>query len=360
MTNKTDPAVAEYLARTKTALAGLPASEVEEIIDDIGPHLSEIAGELDEVTVDALSERLGTPEQYAAELRAAAGYPAGGPEPAASSTALPRLTLWGLTAGVFAAFVLGLAGSFGRYPPVPMAVFAVFALLGVALLLSGTVRVGDLADLPEAEAARQSGRRFVAALPARLVGFFLSLRPAWGVLRTLVLGAALLLGLARVEPAQMFLVVAALVVTLGFRSRTDQRLRWGVAAANAFAIGYTLVLTAWLVSVIPYRNDVYLVDSSPNVPQQRNVYVFEPDGRPLSEVYLYDQDGNPINVLKMSCDEIYGDVTNKVPQPIVERLDTGECVERTGPPFTVVIPHASTPPSASAPPATSLSAPTSK
>jgi uncharacterized membrane protein len=72
MTTRTHPAVDEYLARTQAALSDLPASQVEEIVEDIGPHLSETTGELGSgVTVAALTERLGTPEQYASELRAA-------------------------------------------------------------------------------------------------------------------------------------------------------------------------------------------------------------------------------------------------------------------------------------------------
>jgi len=367
MTIKTDPAVVEYLARTKAALAGLPAAEVEEIIDDIGPHLSEIAAELDEVSIETLSARLGAPEEYAAELRTAAGYPSGEPEPEPGrpATLLPRLTLWGLVGGVLAAFGFGLGGPFGRFPPELLVVFGLPALLGLALLVSGAVRIDELADLSEAEAARRSGRRFVESLPVWLVDFVRSLRPAWVVVRTLALAAGFLLGVQRSpELGQLLLSLAALMVlfVFGSRARTDRRWRWAVRAANAYALGLTLVLFVALISVLPVNNnDVYFAGGPVSADPPQNIYAFGPDGKPLSEVYLYDQDGRPIFVWAASCRLGPDDgQTNRVPQPIVERTENGECVERVEPPFTVAIPRSGTPSAtSSAPPSAPQSAPQS-
>ena len=41
-------AVRVYLARVRTALADLPASEIEEILEDVRPHLAELEAELGE------------------------------------------------------------------------------------------------------------------------------------------------------------------------------------------------------------------------------------------------------------------------------------------------------------------------
>src|SRR5689334_3464157 len=98
MSAPTNTAVSEYLNRTQAALADLPAAEVEEILEDIGPHLAEVADELGEgVSVETLIERLGTPEDYASELRTAAGYPPAETTPKPAGVLLSRLALWLLT-----------------------------------------------------------------------------------------------------------------------------------------------------------------------------------------------------------------------------------------------------------------------
>lgn len=61
--------VEQYAQAVREALADLPAAEREELLEDLPDHLAEVAAE-DEGT---LRERLGDPQTYAAELRAAAG-----------------------------------------------------------------------------------------------------------------------------------------------------------------------------------------------------------------------------------------------------------------------------------------------
>ncbi|MYW00570.1 hypothetical protein GT354_20250, partial [Streptomyces sp. SID3343] len=70
------PVAADYRVEVARVVADLPPSEAEEILDDVELNLSEVVAELDgAVTSDLLRARLGTPQEYAAELRAAAGYP---------------------------------------------------------------------------------------------------------------------------------------------------------------------------------------------------------------------------------------------------------------------------------------------
>lgn len=70
-TDPTDTAVttAAYVAAVAEALAGVPEPERQELLDDLGEHLTELAAEDDE----PLDVRLGSPESYAAELVASAG-----------------------------------------------------------------------------------------------------------------------------------------------------------------------------------------------------------------------------------------------------------------------------------------------
>jgi hypothetical protein len=61
--------VASYGAAVRDALADLAAGEREDLLEDLEDHLAEVAAE----SGAPLRDRLGTPEQYAAELRAAYG-----------------------------------------------------------------------------------------------------------------------------------------------------------------------------------------------------------------------------------------------------------------------------------------------
>jgi hypothetical protein len=72
-----------YLDELRVCFADLPAAERIELLDDVAEHLAEVADEVGGPLVD----RLGPPQQYAAELCAAAGLPAPG---MAATTAFGR------------------------------------------------------------------------------------------------------------------------------------------------------------------------------------------------------------------------------------------------------------------------------
>jgi uncharacterized membrane protein len=73
MTSHDPEAVARYAAAVRAAVADLGAEERAQLLDDLEAHLQEVAAESDA----PLTERLGPPETYAAELRAAYGAPPG-------------------------------------------------------------------------------------------------------------------------------------------------------------------------------------------------------------------------------------------------------------------------------------------
>lgn len=82
MTDQTGPTeaaraeeIAEYLQAVQAATRDLPPAQRQELLDDLATHLAEVAAE----SSVPLRQRLGPPEQYAAELRAAAS---GDPESA--------------------------------------------------------------------------------------------------------------------------------------------------------------------------------------------------------------------------------------------------------------------------------------
>ncbi|NUP47704.1 MAG: hypothetical protein HOW97_10385, partial [Catenulispora sp.] len=78
-----DDEVARYAAEVRGQLADLPAEASAELLEDLEDHLREVAAE----DTGVLRERLGSPAEYARELRQAAGLPAPGEGPAAASAA---------------------------------------------------------------------------------------------------------------------------------------------------------------------------------------------------------------------------------------------------------------------------------
>ena len=248
-----DPEVAAYARQVREALADVPPARLEELLEDLEEHLVEVAAE----TPGPLTDRLGSPVDYAAELRRAAGLP----EPVAGET--------------------------------------------------GTVdRPGVLRRLRE----QYGDHRTVVAVRQ----FLPELRPAWWVIRGWAAVAAVdavftgpvdlplpTLGLGVVG----WLVTAAAVawsVRWGLRTRAaGTPLTHATAAANLVLAVCTLVALVGLVAAAPgpdYASEVSY-DTGPSTLTHEdgtpitNIVPYGPDGGPLTGVLLYDQDGRPIDNL---------------------------------------------------------------
>ncbi|WP_161628075.1 HAAS signaling domain-containing protein [Microbispora catharanthi] len=245
----------KYAAAVREALADLPARDRDVLLEDLDEHLAEVAAE----PGMSLEERLGSPEAYAAELRAAyGGRPSGG----------------GSSLG-------------GR----------------LRERMSGAVR--------------RVHTRLLVLPPYRQAAVFApELRPAWWVLRGYAIALAVLApisapGLVPGDlPAWVFtLAVIWGSVWLGRRGRTRGS-RWSRALLlGADLLAAVLVVTA--MADVPStssrgvafdygpRPDVY----APGMRVERvsslggdvsNIFPYAEDGTPLHNVRLYDQDGNPI------------------------------------------------------------------
>jgi hypothetical protein len=250
-TNTSTEEISRYLDAVREALGDLPPAERDGLLEDLPDHLAEVAAE----SGQPLSERLGPPERYAAELRAAAGVgPISGGSPRSLAAAARRL--------------------------------------GV-LLSTVDARLGPLVGAP------------------RLREFLVLLRPAWWVLRGYLLAlvaAGLLdpssLGLVpRMRGNELvgFLLVLVFVVGsiwVGRRgaglSRVPRRL---VVAAGVLVVLGSLPV---LHSIDDYAHvggagdgGSYPVDQYGGV---SDVFPYGPDGQPLRGVTLYDQNGNPIEI----------------------------------------------------------------
>lgn len=240
--------VAAYAASVRAALSDLSSDQAEVLLEDLEDHLREIAADSE----GPLSERLGPPEQYAQELRAAYG----------ATHATSR----------------------GQDP----------ALRRVRDAVASVTESGWY-------------REFRAFLP--------ELRPAWWVLRAyllvLVLTAAFSPGYNLRPIPNPFskrglleIVVAAIAIVLSVRlGRRDRPLAWG-GRLLAIGVNVAIALLALpvLVSMGTFPPAPLMTYAGQSVEQQlitpngpvTNIYAYSKDGKPLTDVLLYDQDGHPV------------------------------------------------------------------
>ena len=339
--------VQDYLARMRTALADLPDVEISEIMDDAGAHVVEVADELgEEFSAEALTTRLGTPEVYARELRAAAGYP-----PAAAKAEVPpkpvfaaRFAFWSLVAGTAAAFGMGIGGRDGF----PLALLvAVFVVWSIVLLNRKEPLIGQVGDLPETLALRAALEQAEQGPLGKTIVYLRSLQPAWWLARAFLIAISGLV-LEGIGVVFLFsLALAALALLSGPRAKTDRRWLWVSLPAAAFAAGTLLFIIGSVVPNTRY-NDSYPTSYAPAqrvVPS--NVYVFDKDGKALTDVYLYDEDGKPLDSSFYGCGEDGREYRedNRYPRPKVDYDSRGNCREIGGVPFAVSIPQTSSFPS---------------
>ncbi|MEI2778731.1 MAG: hypothetical protein V9G19_22740 [Tetrasphaera sp.] len=241
--SSTDPRharVRSYVAQVRAELSDLPPEEVEDLTLGMEADLSELAAESG---LDVRS-RLGTPQTYAAELRAAAGLP-------------PRS-----------------------------------AATGRGLRLLSSVR----------ERAEGAGARVLAALP-----WLRELCGAWWVVRGLIVGAGVAAFFAFSSVGLGVLITIAAVaasIWLGLRSRGA---RWWLPVA-LLNVALVLALPLWLIGVatwdangetdwspvIEYRTpETGIYAGGHGV---ANIYAYDAEGRRLDGVRLFDQDGTPLTI----------------------------------------------------------------
>lgn len=268
MTPETMTEAAAYLAEVRTALDDLTPAERDDLLEDLPGHLVEILADAG----GPLAVRLGTPQTYAAELRASAGLrPRGAPpvRPHPLSSA----------AGALADDV----SAWGR------------RLRDAALDLPFGPQVA--AFLPELWPGWWVLRGYLAvAVPAAFGIFF-----GFGVLPFLTLFGSDLLGAVA--------VVAAVVwsVRLGRRSSALPVRRRQVVATGNLALVLLCVLAAVsLRSQVGYNTQISYAAADTSYLQGpnggiSNIYAFDSLGRPLRDVQLFDQDGRAIDSLLLQA-----------------------------------------------------------
>ena len=307
----TDPEVTAYARQVREALADVPPARLEELLEDLEEHLVEVASE----TPGPLTDRLGAPATYAAELRRAAGLPDALPQPVAGADRVGAPSRW-------------------------------------------------LAQLKASEPYRH------------VVAFLPELRPAWWVARAWA-GVAAVDVVVRGEVAVPLptlglgvlgwaITAAAVVwsVRLGLRSRAAGRpLTHLVAFAN---LGLAVCALVAVVGVADRSGgagypETVSYDSGPTTLTHEdgtpitNIVPYGPDGTPLTGVLLYDQDGRPIdNLSTWTTDGSSVDPQREVPaqpdnaypqaQVVTSHDQYGNTVEEEFPAPTTATPTTAAPP----------------
>ncbi len=365
MTDATDPTPtptpgtgaedAAYLAAVRAELADLEPDELEDVIDDLASHLHEArragAGR-------PMTEILGPPQRYAAELRAAAGLgeptagavAAAGADAAAVGAAAPdRLTggpageapreqiLVGAGASVGTGAGAGAAAS-GAAPPLPPPPSATLPPPPAASTLpppgSSTLppppagapyRPGDALGRAVTDAAdRVTEHRWWQGVTE----FLPELVPAWWVARAwlavAVVGAITSGGDAFVGGGPVLLprlfgsfllgliaLVAAIVWSVRWGRARRGRLPHSAGMVAGAVILAGIVVVVLGLSFVVARSDsgpVYTDVSGTVLPPLSpvgaqgsaetalNVYAYRPDGTPVGPVLLYDESGRPLVV----------------------------------------------------------------
>ena len=238
----TDPAstdVAVYAAAIRAELAGLAPTERDTLLEDLEDHLAEVAAESDAT----LTERLGSPAAYAAELVAA--YGAGRPE---RRTTLRSLQDWAQGHAAYRSVR-------GFLPELRPAWWVFRAYLAVMVLVMIVSPGTEIRPVPN---------------PLTKHGL-----------------------------AQLIMTVVAIMISvwLGRRFRPTHRpVRYLSLAANGLVAVLGLVALNSLgqgMTGTPYPDTYsYVYAGSATT----NLYPYSLDGRPLSDVLLYDQDGRPLTL----------------------------------------------------------------
>jgi hypothetical protein len=268
MTTTARDDISAYVEQVRAALADLPEATVLELIEDLPEHLAEVLAD----DAGSLTERLGAPEAYAAELRAAAGFVGGFPDPPTDGGRPPRL-----------------ARARAR---------------AAGLLHTADVKIGPALGYAKAS------------------DFLQLLRPAWWVLRgylaAMVVAWVLdnsgrdlgLLPRLGGSLAVAVVLLAAGVVGSIWLGRSDLgRQGWQLPVLRA---GTAVLVLAGLV--VFFSADRKVAEDRYNIPVSsyqrseyddiQDVFVYDSHGNLVQGAHLYDQDGRPIDLGYPSCDGV--------------------------------------------------------
>ncbi len=318
-------AVAIYLAEVRAELSDLPPGELEDVLEDVTGHLAEVAAEFEtEPTTAGLQERLGTPREYADELRNAAGYPPR-TQPVADRDAGRKALRWGLIAATVGPFFVAI-GIFSWsqedtlfFGVIGFAVLFAAAYLGVRALRGRDPRI--VLDTPRGQRGAIAIRDLIDQIPPNVRRELITIgQPVWWVARGAIGGGGFfaLFGAGAVTVVGA-LAGAAVSVWIGRRTQQDPRWLWYVVPLNVVAAVAVpaFLAAAYMGASFGFLNNYDDYSSTPSSYNQdglvlngtpvSNIYPFDAQGKQVT-VRLYDQEGNPIALQREDCETNYGQV----------------------------------------------------
>ncbi|MET0494035.1 MAG: hypothetical protein ABW000_12990 [Actinoplanes sp.] len=256
-----------YVFAVRAALGDLPESLRDELLEDLPEHLAEVLAD----GVGSLTDRLGSPEAYAAELRSTAGFVGGFPD-----------------------------------PPKPNQLREARDQ-ALRVLRVADERVGPLFGYAHASE------------------FLVQLRPAWWVLRGYL--AAMVLAwllddsgqpiglLPRIggsEIIALLLLAAGILGSIWLGRRRFHLAKWPQLSLYAGSVILVLValggfLSADSTSRGAFYSDVNY-DNGYNNPYAnvQDVFIYDEHGRLITNARILDQDGQPISLGNSYCTDEFG------------------------------------------------------
>lgn len=243
--------VATYAASVRASLSDLPPDQAEVLLEDLEDHLREVAAEAG----GPLTERLGPPEQYAQELRAAYGSARAGGKRQDPALRDMRLAIDWLTTSAWYRQVRAFL------PELRPAWWVLRAYLVVLVITAAFSRSYNLHPIPNPFSSRGL-LEIVAAAVAIVLSIRLGRRN-----RPLARGGRLLAVGANVLIALVALPVLASMGTFRYVAVES--------GGSGQAQGQPLYMSNGEVT---------------------NIYPYSRDGKPLTDVLLYDQEGRPLTI----------------------------------------------------------------
>jgi hypothetical protein len=256
-----------YVFAVRAALGDLPESLRDELLEDLPEHLAEVLADGE----GSLTERLGSPEAYAADLRGTAGFVGGFPDPPARTHQLAELRDQAL-----------------------------------ARLRAADVRLGPILGYP------------------RVSDFLVLLRPAWWVLRGYL--AAMVFAwmfdagpqpiglLPRVggsEVIALLLLGGAILISIWFGRRSARLAKWPRMSLYAGSVLLVLVALGGFAQADGNARESYYSDVNYDNPYGHieDVFVYDEQGRLVTGARMFDQNGEPIRLGNPYCYDDQGVVT---------------------------------------------------
>ena len=269
-----------YVFAVRAALGDLPEPLRDELLEDLPEHLAEVAADGE----GSLTDRLGSPEAYAADLRMTAGFVGGFPD-----------------------------------PPTRADEFREFRDLVLARLHTVDVKAGPL---------------FGAA---RASEFLIQLRPAWWVLRGYL--AAMVVAWLLDESGQpigllpriggsdavaLLLLAGGILGSIWLGRRSLRLSVWPERALYAGSVVLVLVALAGFSQADSSSRGANYSDVNYDNPygNVEDLFVYDEQGRLVTNARIFDQNGNPLRLGNASCMDAEGNYFE------VETLTYPYCAQR--------------------------------